>query len=339
MKPHPRGPRTAAHTLVLAAAATLLIASCGSDEQSDSTSAAQAGPSIEVSAIWARTSPAVAGAAAVYMTIDNTGGVEDALIAVLTSTRDLRGGQLFSVRAYAGGLRDLSGSLVDVLSGAGHHAAWPWTADPAAVAAVIVALGALAYCAVRGPRLPVWLMGSVILTLPLFIQEYNFPLSARYSALFVPAIYLAVGAAVADVWRWLGDAPLGRRRAGQGAMAVAVAGATLFGFLASGYLAAHVYAAQIGDRYVADTQFVRRVRSMVPVERLFINAEMGQMETFHCQFYLAPGTRVLHNLSFLRSSDVPRDELYLITYASDADKAGADAVEKAGQTPDTADKA
>ena len=45
MKPHPRGPRTAAHTLVLAAAATLLIASCGSDEQSDSTSAAQAGPS------------------------------------------------------------------------------------------------------------------------------------------------------------------------------------------------------------------------------------------------------------------------------------------------------
>lgn len=82
MKTHPRGPRTVAHTLVLAAAATLLIASCGSDEQSDSTTAAQAGPSIEVSAIWARTSPAVAGAAAVYMTIDNTGGVEDALIAV-----------------------------------------------------------------------------------------------------------------------------------------------------------------------------------------------------------------------------------------------------------------
>ena len=81
MKHHYCGPRTAARTLVLAAATTLLIASCGSDEQSSDTAAAPAAASIEVSGVWARTSPMVAGAAAVYLTIDNTGGLDDALIA------------------------------------------------------------------------------------------------------------------------------------------------------------------------------------------------------------------------------------------------------------------
>jgi periplasmic copper chaperone A len=82
MNPHHRGPRTA-HTLVLAAATTLLIASCGSDEQSGNTTAAPAAPaaaSIDISGVWARTSPMVAEAAAVYLTIDNTGGLDDALI-------------------------------------------------------------------------------------------------------------------------------------------------------------------------------------------------------------------------------------------------------------------
>lgn len=99
-----------------------------------------------------------------------------------------------------------------------------------------------------------------------------------------------------------------------------IAVVTLFGVLGLAYVGAHLYAARGGDRYVGDAAFLSRVREVAPPERLLINAEMGQMETFHCQFYLDSQVRVLHNLSFLRAADLPRDEVYLISYASDADK-------------------
>lgn len=105
---------------------------------------------------------------------------------------------------------------------------------------------------------------------------------------------------------------------GAGHRQPAIAIATLFTTLALGYAGAHLYAARGGDRYVGDAAFLRQVRQLVPPDRLLINAEMGQMETFHCQFYLDAQVRVLHNLSFLQAADLPRD-VYLISYASDAD--------------------
>jgi periplasmic copper chaperone A len=77
-----RGPRAASRTLIAALAITFLLAACGSDEQSLDTTASPAAASIDVSSVWARTSPMVAAAGAVYMTIDNTGGLGDALIGV-----------------------------------------------------------------------------------------------------------------------------------------------------------------------------------------------------------------------------------------------------------------
>lgn len=75
---HHAAPRTFVATLI----ATCLFAACGSDEKSSDTTASVAVASIDVSSVWARTSPMVAGAGAVYLTIDNAGGLDDALVAV-----------------------------------------------------------------------------------------------------------------------------------------------------------------------------------------------------------------------------------------------------------------
>ena len=71
----------ARRTMVAALAATLLLAACGSDQQSIDTTATPATASIDVSSVWARTSTMVAESGAVYLTIDNSGGLDDSLIA------------------------------------------------------------------------------------------------------------------------------------------------------------------------------------------------------------------------------------------------------------------
>ena len=119
----------------------------------------------------------------------------------LTTTRDLRAGGLLNLGAYAAGLRDMLGSLVDSLSGAGHHAGAPAVADPVAWVVVPAVAVALVLLAVRGPRLPLCVLASAVLLQPFVIREYNFPLSARYVGLVVPAAYLAIGLAAAEVWR------------------------------------------------------------------------------------------------------------------------------------------
>lgn len=64
-----------------ALAALALLAACGSDDDStaDTTTTAAAAAEIEVTDVWARTSPAVASAGAVYMNIANTGDLGDSL--------------------------------------------------------------------------------------------------------------------------------------------------------------------------------------------------------------------------------------------------------------------
>jgi copper(I)-binding protein len=60
-----------------------LLAACGDDgasEQPAATETEPAGPAIEVDGVWARTSPAVATAGAVYFTVTNLGDVDDALV-------------------------------------------------------------------------------------------------------------------------------------------------------------------------------------------------------------------------------------------------------------------
>lgn len=62
-------------------AVVALLAACGSDDDSTAETTTTAAPAseIEVSDVWARTSPAVATAGAVYMDITNRGDLGDSL--------------------------------------------------------------------------------------------------------------------------------------------------------------------------------------------------------------------------------------------------------------------
>lgn len=87
MTPHQPLPRRAA-ALVAFAAATSLVAACGSSEATQVTSAgpttttASAARGVQVTGAWARNSPKVASAGAVFLTIENAGDTDDALVGV-----------------------------------------------------------------------------------------------------------------------------------------------------------------------------------------------------------------------------------------------------------------
>lgn len=79
MTPHRPVLRPALVILAVLAATSLLVA-CGDDDEPAATTAGATAAMIEVTDAWARTSPSVASAGAVYLTIANTGDVDDALI-------------------------------------------------------------------------------------------------------------------------------------------------------------------------------------------------------------------------------------------------------------------
>lgn len=86
MTPHRPIPR-AAKALAAIVAVTLLVAACGGSEEPQLTSAeptttAATDAGIQVSDAWARNSPKVAQAGAVFMTIENPGATDDALVGV-----------------------------------------------------------------------------------------------------------------------------------------------------------------------------------------------------------------------------------------------------------------
>jgi hypothetical protein len=68
--------------LVAVAAAAVVAAGCGSDAKSSDATSAAASSSIGITSVWARTSPMVADAGAVYLAITNSGAADDALVGV-----------------------------------------------------------------------------------------------------------------------------------------------------------------------------------------------------------------------------------------------------------------
>jgi hypothetical protein len=72
----------AARAAIAVLAATSLVAACGDDDDDEVGTAAEAVAGVEVTGAWARTSPAVAEAGAVYLTITNGGDADDALVDV-----------------------------------------------------------------------------------------------------------------------------------------------------------------------------------------------------------------------------------------------------------------
>lgn len=80
MTPHRPVLRPALVILAVLAATSLLVACGDDDDEPAATTAGATAAMIEVTDAWARTSPSVASAGAVYLTIANTGDVDDALI-------------------------------------------------------------------------------------------------------------------------------------------------------------------------------------------------------------------------------------------------------------------
>lgn len=72
--------RSVAVLTAIVVAAALALTGCG-DDADDATDEPSSGPVIEVTGAWARPSPTMAMAGAVYMQITNTGDVDDALVA------------------------------------------------------------------------------------------------------------------------------------------------------------------------------------------------------------------------------------------------------------------
>lgn len=76
-------PRIALRTVALACAAlatVTLTAACGGDDGDADAETERAAPSLSIDGVWARTSPKMATAGAVYLTITNDGDADDALV-------------------------------------------------------------------------------------------------------------------------------------------------------------------------------------------------------------------------------------------------------------------
>jgi copper(I)-binding protein len=119
----------ARRSLVAAFAATCLLAACGSNQQSIDTTASPAAASIDVSSVWARTSPMVAEAGAVYLVIDNSGGLDDVLIAAHVDASIAKTAELHETAAVDASTTTVSGGMTTSATAA---AAMPSGTMPAA---------------------------------------------------------------------------------------------------------------------------------------------------------------------------------------------------------------
>jgi hypothetical protein len=67
------------------------------------------------------------------------------------------------------------------------------------------------------------------------------------------------------------------------------------------------------DENVPDTQFLSRVNDKVPPDKLLtLDAAVGPLDFFRDQFYLRDDTQLLHNLSYLRSTEIHSPDVYVV---------------------------
>jgi 4-amino-4-deoxy-L-arabinose transferase-like glycosyltransferase len=106
-------------------------------------------------------------------------------------------------------------------------------------------------------------------------------------------------------------------RRGRGALLMTAA---MIGFVAcAGWVQARV--AGRDDASFAEMRFTRQVNEVVPPDQpVYLNAAVGSLEFFRVQFWLAAhkdDVRLLHNLSYLRASDITAPTVYVVTRARD----------------------
>ncbi len=87
------------------------------------------------------------------------------------------------------------------------------------------------------------------------------------------------------------------------------------------YCWAETFVAAQTDQTIDDTAFLHRVAAEVPIgDRLFINADLGNLDFFRVQFYSRPRAGLVHNLSFLRDDRIHDAQVFVITRAKDESK-------------------
>lgn len=92
-----------------------------------------------------------------------------------------------------------------------------------------------------------------------------------------------------------------------------IAAATLFAFVACGFIAGHCAAGWYFDKCRQDTEFLLAARNFEPASGpVYVNTATSSLDEFRIQFYLKDRSRPLHNLSFLNSAQIVEDEVLLI---------------------------
>lgn len=126
--------------------------------------------------------------------------------------------------SYAHVVEKLLFNLVDLLTAQGHHGTAAFRADPATFvrAASVALVLLLAYGALRKDALPLLVVVSTVVLMPLFNRDYGFPLGARYLSFLLPVVYGGVGLSAAALLDALTRRGPRARRVGVAAIGVAV---------------------------------------------------------------------------------------------------------------------
>lgn len=99
-----------------------------------------------------------------------------------------------------------------------------------------------------------------------------------------------------------------------------VAAAATVGLLVVIYCVSWVYRASIADPYRHDIEFIARVRHTLPKDSLcYVKGDNHVLTGSWLLFYLGERTSYLHNLTFLRDENLPKDTIYLVGRLQDED--------------------
>jgi 4-amino-4-deoxy-L-arabinose transferase-like glycosyltransferase len=101
--------------------------------------------------------------------------------------------------SYRHGVESLLFNMIDLLTAQSHHSTDLFRADPATFVRIasLLLLLVLVYGAWRKDSLPLIVVLSTVLLMPLFNSQYGFPLGARYLSFLLPVVYTGLGLTVA----------------------------------------------------------------------------------------------------------------------------------------------
>jgi 4-amino-4-deoxy-L-arabinose transferase-like glycosyltransferase len=96
---------------------------------------------------------------------------------------------------------------------------------------------------------------------------------------------------------------------------------TILAAILVGYCWGETFVAAATDHTLDDTAFLYRARQEIPADqRLFIDADIGNLDFFRIQFYSTRKSVLLHNLSYLRDENIHDVEVFVIARAKNREQ-------------------